>query len=248
MSFYRYGRSRSPFSPDIPGTNFIIIANVVTFILIFLRLFPIALVELLTSTTFEAWHSPWTFFTYPLVFFPEGALSFINLVFSVLWLFFVGGMLERAWGTRRFLFVFFIFSAISAVLLSIGGLFLGINVGIGQLYTPLVALTVIWALLDPTATVLFFFFPMQLRWLALLVVAMSFFDYGQSSPLLGVFSLGGPAAAYLYMNGRRLFSPRRRVYRDYSPPPKSGKPFSLNPLEWYRRWKFKRRFRKLWGD
>jgi membrane associated rhomboid family serine protease len=243
MSFYRYSRSYFYQPQETPGTNFIIACNVATFVLLFFRIFPAIFLQFLVLDTSTVWQAPWGFFTYPLVFIPNGLMSFISLLLGIYWLYVLGGLLERSWGTQRFLLVFFGFSAISALFLSLGGMLLKIETGFGGLYLPLVDLTVIWALLDPLAQVFFFVFPMQLRWLALLVCAMLFFSYGSMTPSFGLFSLGGPFVAYLYLWGKNLLSTATRSLSS-----KQKILHHLNPLEWYRRWQFKRRFKKLWGE
>lgn len=199
----------------------------------------------MVSNTFTVWREPWTFFTYPLVSLSGNAWTFINLLFALLWLYFVGTMLERRWGTTRFLVTFFVFSGLSAFFLSLGGLILGIPVGFGEMYLPLVALTVIWATLEPDTPVLLFIFPMRLGWLALITCLLLLFQYGSIHPLLGAFSLGGSLAAYLYtryFDGIGRPRPPQYLQTPGSKPPGSGF------FEWYRRWRFRRRFKKLWGE
>lgn len=248
MPSYRYERFRPSLPMDIPGTNFIILANLLSFVLIFLRLFPREIYELFVSTSQTVWKAPWTFFTYPLISRPLDAWKFISLLFALWWLFVVGGLLERSWGTKKFLIAFFTFSAISAFFISLGAMILNIEVGFGELICPLVDLTVIWAMLEPNTPVILFVFPMQLRWLALITCFMLLFQFGNPYPFLGFSSLGGCAAAYLYTKYLRHSSEGSETRSSYKSS-KSSKPWSwLNPFEWYRRWKFKRKFRRLWGE
>lgn len=240
MSYYRsrgYGGFHL-FPSDTPVTNFILISNGITFILLLLRIFPLSILSLLIGTTSSVIREPWTLLTYPLISLSGGPWAFLNLLFSLYWLYFLGGMLERSWGNQRFLFMFFGLSGISAVFLALGGILTGINLLIGDLWLPLTALTVVWASRDPHSPVMFFLFPMELRWLAVIVCAFLFVNYATYSPIIGVTSLGGSLAAY-FLGGGASSSTGMRGPRNFQ-----GK----NPLEWYKKWQFKRKFRRFWGD
>lgn len=239
MPSYRTQGYGAGLSQDTPGVNVLIAANAASFILDFLNLLPGKLYDILVSNSVTVWRSPWTFFTYPLISRSLDAWKFISLLFGLWWLYVVGGILERAYGTRRFLTFFFVFSAISAFFISLGGMAFGTQIGFGELICPLVDLTVIWAMMEPEAPVMLLMIPMRVKWLALITSLMLLFQFGNP---LGFFALGGPVLAYLYT--------RRQRSGPYFPQPKPPSKGSsiMNPFEWYRRWKFKRRFRRLWGD
>ncbi len=249
MSLYRHDRFRPILPHDTPGTNFIILSNAITFILLFLRILPDQVYLLLVSTSSTVFATPWTLFTYPLVAIPGGGMAFLTLLITLWWLYFVGGILERTWGTKRFLSVFFAFSALSAFFLTLGARLLNLETSFDGLYCPLVNLTVIWSVLEPTTPVVLLVFPMQLRWLALITCLMLFFEFGSPSPLMGAIALMSPAGAALYARSLLGYRPLRR-FRSYPGKPRSTTRWIsyLNPFDWYRRWQFKRRFRKLWGD
>lgn len=99
-----------------PATKAIIATNVATLIL---SMFLSHFLLVFTFNSNVAWSQPWRFITYPLV----SHLRFVNpidllLAGWVLWLF--GGSLERSWGTRAFVRVFFGVAAISALSLWVG--------------------------------------------------------------------------------------------------------------------------------
>lgn len=247
MALFGSERFRSILPHDTPGTNFIMISNVLSFILIFLNLFPSKLFALLVSNTVTVWTSPWTFLTYPLVSVPGGAFKLLSFLASLWCIYVMGGFLERTWGTRRFLIAFFVFSGISAFFIALGAMVTSMEVGFGELFCPIVDLMVIWASLEPMTPVVFFVFAMQLRWLAVIFLLMLLFDFGNLNPILGFFAMGGSTIPALYVRYLRG-NPLRKPFKPYPGNPKSGSWFSLNPFEWYRRWRFKRRFKKLWGD
>jgi membrane associated rhomboid family serine protease len=156
----------------------------------------------LNFSTFAPWQVPWTFLTYPLV-----TYDLFNLLFSGYWLWVVGGSLERAWSTRRFLQFFFGITLIESLGLWLGSLLLSaIGVPSGAILTglwlPLAALTVAWCLLNPDQIVLFgFILPIKSRYLMWGTFAFTYFGFAFSYPVgpwLAFFALAGPAAAYLY--------------------------------------------------
>ncbi len=241
MSYYRprgYGGFHI-FPAETPVTNFIIAANIVTFILLLLKLVPLTLVPLLIPTSSSMIREPWALLTYPFISLSGGVWTLINLLFSLYWLYFLGGMMERSWGSQRFLFMFLGLSGISGLFLAFGGMLTGINVPIENLWLPLTALTVIWAAHDPHSPVMLFIFPMELRWLAVIVCALLFVSYATVNPILGFFSLGGSIVSYFVGGGGSSFSRGVRGTRNLR---------GYNPLEWYKKWQFKRKFRRFWGE
>ncbi len=245
----------------IPVTITLLALNVLTFLGGFFS--PrIAQPFILTYLVFNspvALHVPWTFLTYPFV-----TLGF-SLWMLVTWVFFwlSGGSLERSWGSARFGAFFFALTAISAASLFVGGLVLHAPVMmLTDLFLPLTGLIVAFCMLNPTQTMVLYFFPIQARWIALLVTALVFFQYGSmySDWRMGLFACGGILAAFLYMRfGRswadigsyraprpgpdlRLFprapvTPRRRSVLDGSR--------SRSPLDLAGRWKDYQERRRL---
>jgi membrane associated rhomboid family serine protease len=84
----------------MPLTKLIIVVNIITFLLINFRVYKFA--HYIVFDTDFVKSMPWTAFTYPLVTICAGPLCMISAIFSFWWLWFVGGSLERAWGTLRF--------------------------------------------------------------------------------------------------------------------------------------------------
>jgi membrane associated rhomboid family serine protease len=155
--------------------------------------------------------------TYPLVTYGP-----FSLLFAGYWLWVVGGSLERAWSTRRFLQFFFSITLLESLSLWLGSLLLTnlgafSGVALNGLWLPLAALTVAWCLLNPDQIVLFgFILPIQSRHLmwATFVITYFGFAYYQNAPWLGFFALAGPLAAYLRtkQRARSLSYARRPVY------------------------------------
>jgi len=185
---------------------------------------------------------PWTFVTYPFVCGPG---CFLTIIFSSIWMWFVGGSLERGWGTRVFTCFFFAVSAITAISLTIGAYVVGTSVALANLWMPLAALTIAWATLDPEQQILFYFvIPLKVKYLAWLDIAIVFLSYVRTSPLLGLFALGGCAAAWQYVL-YRWRSPGRETEVIRLRRPRSRR---LNPFAWLREHRERRRLRRLFGE
>jgi len=142
-------------------------------------------------------HAPWTFLTYPV--FNGGAGAFIPVLIGGFFLWLAGGSLERSWGSRRFALFFFALTAITACSVELGWFLSGR--GSALLYGfqfPLAGLIVAFCMLNPEQTVMFYFFPVKAKYVALIVTLLAYFTAGLG-PVLSLFALGGIGAAFLYV-------------------------------------------------
>ncbi|HKW45215.1 MAG TPA: rhomboid family intramembrane serine protease [Candidatus Eremiobacteraceae bacterium] len=127
----------------------------------------------------------WQPFTFPFVH-----IAFLPLAVDGIVLYFFGGSLERAWGGRRFAFFFFASGIIAGFVIMLISPISAPPPFFGMIGS-FIAVVVAFAVLNPTATVYFYFFPLQARWLALIVIAIEFFaDYNRYGGI-------GPAAAVI---------------------------------------------------
>ena len=229
----------------IPLVKLLILSNVVTFFLIALgNLYVIEHYTIFDAARLMA--SPWTLLTYTFLGSKDGPIS---LLFAGYWLWIAGGSLERSWGSTRFAAYFFTTCVISALGLFAGAWVTRDTVALAGLWLPLSGVTIAFAMLNPEQQILFFFvIPLKLKYLALLDVGIVLVAYGRANPLLGVMALAGCAYSYWYVRGRRAFAwsrgPRRRpevirVHRG-----KSALRW-LNPLNWYREYRDRKRLRDL---
>jgi membrane associated rhomboid family serine protease len=133
----------------------------------------------------------WSLFTYAYVGMPDP----IYLLFLSLWLYSIGGIVESTHGTRNYIFLWIVTSAISVLPLML------VN---GAARGPLLAesaVTVMWAARYPNQTIrLFMCLPVKAKWIGWLSVAVVFFFYaGSGSKLLtGLAACCGCGLAYLY--------------------------------------------------
>lgn len=185
------------------------------------------------------WPRVWTLVTGSLQ-----AGSLISALFASIWLYFVGGSLERSFGTRTFL-------GLCAGLSAIIGL--GLILGYYALHEPrplmlfalVDALTVIWGLLNRRVVIyLWCVLPISGILLACLSPIFTLVYYG---PQIGLFALTGCAAAWGYYEYRRRRQRWQGVTRIGSRRP-IGDDGELSPLARLRTWQQRRRLERLLGD
>lgn len=191
---------------------------------------------------------PWTLLTYPLVSF-----DIIGVLFYGFWLYFVGGSLERSWGTRFYGFFFGLMALISALGLVAGAFLLHVPV-LATNWLPLAALTIAWCMLNPDQVIRFYFFlPIQAKWLAILEVVIIFFIHARIHPLMGFFALTGCAAAFAWTRFRPWHdiahhTPRPRAQKPKTPLDDKFSLRDLNPFERIARARRKKQFERLMKD
>lgn len=197
---------------------------------------------------------PWTLLTYPFVSFDP-----IGLIFYGLWLYWVGGSLERSWGTRFYAGYLAAMSVITALGMSAGAALLHGIFPVNETL-PLAALTVAWCMLNPDLEIrLWGIVPILAKWLAVGEVLIIFFTHARMHPLFGFFALSGCAASYLWVRTRAWSDVHLYSSMPYAPRPKKQKvqrgprddKFSmrdLNPFERMARARRKKQFERLMKD
>jgi len=149
----------------------------------------------LTSPDFKVWQ----IVTHPLIHNPNSPITFL---ISCIVFYFFAGPVENAFGTRRFLTLFYL-SAMAGVLCglcfsAVGGFnspFLG-------MMPSLLSMIVVFGLLNPDATILLMFvLPVKAKYLSygtIIVTALTFL--AKANPH-GAYHLGGILFGYLYLKG-----------------------------------------------
>jgi len=252
------GGSWLPFSWfNIPVTRALIIATVVTFLAYFFSgqsggvVFR-TLAYVTVGPGDGAWYTrPWTWFTHPFV--EDHPLW---MLFRLYWLYVVGGILERSWGSRNFAVLFFAFSWIAAWAFLPAYYLLGKNASLGGLFLLTSILTVAWAAMDPEMEMSFWGIPLKLKALALLDVLLVYFYFGMEyrDPVLALFTLAGPAAAWFYVRKLpRLSLGFRAPARRAAPllreePAQRERVSGVNPLRKIQEQREIERLRKLLGE
>lgn len=146
---------------------------------------------------------PWTLITYPLV----NRVS-LSLLFAVLWFWYIGGSLERGWGSQSYaIFLTLVTLVTGAAISLVSALFFNGRIGVNGLWLPLVGLTWAWAELHPDWEVLFWgLFPIRAKLLAWILAGSAFLTHlqagtGISGLLLGLASVSGITVVYLFSGG-----------------------------------------------
>ncbi len=263
------------FKAGIPATMVLIAANVVTFLVNFFSgirgpqdgpFWWLVFKDAPLAIRGDWPQYFWTLITWPLV----SPIDLIGLLFGALWAYWIGGSLERSWGTRPFLIFLIATSALTALTLWLGGKILHTPVTASGLWLATAPPTIAWCVLNAREVIrLYAVIPVPAPILAWLTVALTWFQIsvGGGHPMLGAFALSGCAAAYWYArHGRYLYrgygrtgsgggggGPTRTAQRpggpalrfhdfDRDPPVKKG--FSLG--RWWNDRKQRRELEKLW--
>lgn len=254
----------------VPVTLTLLGVNIVAFLAAFFS--PTIIAPLLQSNfVFDIGnfrHAPWTLITYPLVALPPFS---IWLVITLVFFWLSGGSLERSWGSQRFAIFFFAVTLFSSLSLLLGGYLLHHEImPLNDIFLPLTGLIVAFCMLNPEQQIIVYFFPIRAKYAAIGVTVWTYLTYGSIlGPLLGMFSLGGILAAYLYVRFARPWtdigsysSPRpsfrgpdlRMDTRPTRPTFRTtldGSPQQRSPFDFAGRWKDRqerRRLERLWKN
>lgn len=178
----------------IPVTKGLILLGGVFFILFHLYR-PLHSLVALNPFTFLRY--PWTLLTYPLA-----NSEILSLLFAVLWLWFIGGSLERSWGTQTYGFFLFLVTLVTGLAMAlVSRFFVRFPIQIAGFWLPLTAITWAWAEIFRGQELLFWgLIPIKAEWLAWIQAALTFFSYFNLHWLLGVASISGIAVVYLFRN------------------------------------------------
>lgn len=160
---------------------------------------------ILTALAFipaEVAQSPWTTLTYPFHN-PGDGQNFLWYVVLWLWLWSMGGDVERRIGTRRFIGVWVAATLVGSLALVLASLLTPIR-GLGAAGTmiPLGAVTVAWCSMHLTGQIkLMMCLPITGYWLRWLTYGMVLFAVGSytGTPLAGVFALLPLLLAQMYV-------------------------------------------------
>ncbi len=143
----------------------------------------------------------WAFLTYPLV-----NHDFITLILSGLWLWFIGGSLERTWGTRMYGFFFILVTLVTGGAMALAAIITKIaGYPIIGLWLPLVGITWAWAAVYPEREVMFWgIVPIKALWLAWIDAGITFFNYLQVNFIFALASISGIILVYLFGDTGKL--------------------------------------------
>ncbi|HEX3043113.1 MAG TPA: DUF1751 domain-containing protein, partial [Bacillota bacterium] len=164
MNDFTYRLKRFLYQEFTPVTKTIAIACGAIFLIrfIFEGVFNINLNAFLLLAPGNILNTPWTVLTFPLA-----DNDLFQTIFGILWLWMIGGALERSWGSKSYgLFVFLVTLVTGVVMGAVSFLWAGWTT-IGGIWLLLLGITWAWAENMPDLEVQFFgIFPIKARWLA----------------------------------------------------------------------------------
>jgi membrane associated rhomboid family serine protease len=228
-----------------PVTTGLVVAIVACFVLMWMKIGP-TIFGAMAFDTVTGLSRPWSFITYPFIG-HVGPNAAIEVVFVCMWLWGIGGSVERDLKPAKYLGVWFIFSVLCASALLIAALLLHIHGDLYGAWIPVSAITVIWGTRNPTATILLMFvIPIQGKWLAWLSAALVFFS---TEPQLAPFAAAPLFLAYLFAANKIPFA----LYTaGYAPAAKKTERYNKSYYEEVRKREKERedrdRLRKLFED
>lgn len=199
----RYGYRTTYFSEYFPpGLKWLIIVNVVVFLVDFLGggWVQANLRALFGLSAAGAVHNffVWQIFTY---MFLHGGL--MHLLFNMLTLWFFGTQLERDWGTRRFLKYYFLCGMVAGACVLAADILTRDSVTIGA-SGAIFGILVAFGVLYPNQTVLMsFLFPIKAKYMVMIYGAIELLMiFRPENGVATVAHLGGMAFGYIYLKGR----------------------------------------------
>jgi membrane associated rhomboid family serine protease len=178
------------------GTIGLIVALAIGFVLCWIPQFGSVLTPNL-SFDFN-FTKPWAILTYPFVTNGSGQ-GLLFFILQLMWLYSFGGLFENRFGTQSLLIHFFsgtllfaFFGFLAHVLIPDTAAVL-----IGA-WLPIAFITTVICGLQPETEITFFFFPLKMKWLALLTAGLVLFGFGTGAPLFGVLLVLPLVAAWFY--------------------------------------------------
>jgi len=191
-----------------PATTVIVIAIIASFVLAWGAIRELPSMLAFVSAPSVAFSRPWTFFTFSFAVIPNQN-SAIGIFFGCVWLWSIGGSVERELGLLKYIFVWFGFSALSAICVLVGSSVLHLGaVALASPWIPLSMVTVMWGTRNPDAPLTFMFvLPITGKWLAWLSAALVFFATTPPSFPLAACAAVPCILAYFFAANKIAFMP-----------------------------------------
>lgn len=155
----------------------------------------------------------WQVVTHPFVHDPYSPLGFL---INALMLYFFAAPIENIFGTKGFLKLFYVAAIGSLVCGLTLSIVPGFNAPFMGMLPSLLALFVVFGLLNPDATILLMFIlPVKAKYLSYGTILITLLTFLAKANPSGAYHLGGIFAGYLYFRGpRQVFNPNR-LYLQY---------------------------------
>jgi membrane associated rhomboid family serine protease len=213
------------------GIQTLLIINAALFLLLFFGRTGLGgLLDILALTPAQVVRSLYVWQLATFLFVHAGIMGFL---FNMLALWMFGKELEEAWGTQRFLGFYFLCGSGAGVCVILAQYLFGNPQASSIGSTPAVyGILAAYAVLWPEREVIFFFFPMKVKYFVILIAVVDFL-ISYEAGIGQIVLLTGLAFGYLYVRSSRT----RRVHAAFSP---------LASVEAsYKAWKLRRAKRKF---
>lgn len=151
------------------------------------------------------WQSqPWSLVTYPWAVLPfTSGVGILCFVFLVMWLFWVGGTIERDLGPVKYLATWALMILLPALFIVLLGPIATKAYGAAGTWLPVAGLTVIWCTRNPKHSIMMYgIIPVSGMWLGWITVGSVILLSGFGSPLLGVVCALHLAVAWAFASNR----------------------------------------------
>ncbi len=196
------------------GLRWLLIVNIAIFVIAILLQPAVGSTSLFDNFALVPAQVVQTFALWQIVTYMFLHAGFMHILWNMLALWLFGAELERVWGTARFLRFYFICGICAGLTVILCAyIFGGINVRTVGSSGAIFGILVAYALLFPNQMILFsFIIPMKSKYFVMIIGAIVFLQSymatvgGKGSSVAVVAHLGGLAAGYLLLRGRRLRS------------------------------------------
>ena len=155
----------------------------------------------------------WQIFTHPFIHNPRAPVGF--LINCIVFYFFAAPV-QHAFGSRRFIILFYL-AALGGALCGLGfSSVSGFNAPFLGMLPSLLALIVIFGLLNPDATILLMFIlPIKARYLSYGTILVTLLTFLAKANPYGPYHLGGILLGYIYFKGPGALLAPRLIYLKY---------------------------------
>ena len=155
----------------------------------------------------------WQIFTHPFIHNPRAPIGFL---INCIVFYFFAAPLERAFGSKRFLILFYL-SALGGALCGLGfSSVSGFNAPFLGMLPSLLSLIVIFGLLNPEATILLMFIlPIKAKYLSYGTILVTLLTFLAKANPYGPYHLGGILFGYIYFKGPKTVLAPKLIYLKY---------------------------------
>ena len=155
----------------------------------------------------------WQILTHPFIHDPYSPFGFL---INAIMLYFFAAPIENALGSRRFLILFY-FAALGSVIFGLAfSLVPGFNMPFMGMLPSLLALLVVFGLLNPEATILLMFIlPVKAKYISYGTVLITLLTFLAKANSYGAYHLGGIFFGFLYFKGPRQAFDTNLIYLKY---------------------------------